>query len=252
MSINLTDFKDIYKDINDDFFARLKDLQESTQMEDESLAKIASNGYASGMATSVEVLKALKQNALVDAQIESETKRALDIASSTSVRDIQSTKDLLVKDEEINIRKENIYTIIAKRKREQGVTESNGTLTYTNDLSSHIENQIDLLKKQVLKVEGDTTYTQHQTSNMDMQVRHNVIIQAMDKAATYNMGIGNAGLIPTAAMHTNFFVQNKALMADAGIKFATDGTTSFTPDNSTSSITLGTFNVDVGTPAKLA
>jgi len=134
-------------------------------------------------------------------------------------KDTESEKTDLVKND-AKLKKQQTYTVVAKRKREQGATvDDTGNISYTTDKSSHIEKQIELLGEQIDKVEADRKYVKAQKTNMDKQVRHNAIIQAMDKAEGYNMGIGSAGLIPDQAMHTNFFIQNKALMLEAGVEF---------------------------------
>ncbi len=260
MAIDTADLKALYKMFNDEAFTQLKTFQQEAQMEDEHLSTVLGEVVKASISGSIGAYEAYNKKGLILAQITSEGKRAADIASTTSVRDAQSTKDLAVKtaqitsegkraavmEEDANIKKQTAYTIIAKRKREQGVVESSGTLSYSNDKTSQIENQIELLKKQASKVTADTGFVGKQGTNMDMQVRHNCIIQAMDAAQGYNMGIGNAGLIPSQSMHTNFFVQNKALMLNAGVSFSGNDAR-FTPDGTTQSVTLGTYSVDVGT-----
>lgn len=219
MAVNNDDLKSIFKMFNDETFAQLKVFQADTQMEDEHLATVLGETIRGAMGSSVGALEVYKK--------------------------------LEVMDKDKEIKTQTAYTIIAKRKREQGATVAqDGTITYTADKSSQIENQIELLKKQALKVIADTTFVGKQGANMDLQVRHNCIIQAMDAAQGYNMGIGNAGLIPSQDMHTNFFVQNKALMCNAGVDFSATGEASFTPDGADASIVLGTFKVDVTAPAE--
>jgi len=111
---------------------------------------------------------------------------------------------------DIENKTEQKYTVIAKRKRELGATtDKNGKISYTKDKSSLIEKQIEYQGSQ-------TTYIGKQGTNLDKQVKQNCLIQAMDKLEGYNMGIGNAGLIPNSTMHTNFFSIAKTLVEEGG------------------------------------
>lgn len=220
MSEDQQQLKDLFNMFGDELKTLVTTIHEDTNMEDEHFATVVSNGIVGAMDSSVKALQVIKTNALVDQQIESEKNRTTFI------------------NEDIELKKEQKYTVIAKRKREQGATvNEDGTITYSNDGTSQIEKQIALLEKQAEKVVKDIWFTDKQGINMDKQVIHNCIIQAMDKAEGYNMGIGNAGLIPSQAMHTNFFIQNKALLIEAGIEFTENG------EAKLGDIVLGTFNI---------
>jgi predicted HNH restriction endonuclease len=233
MAIDTSDLKIIFNMFSEELKTLVTQIQTETNMEDEHFSSIVSQGIASAMDSSVRALQVYKSNELIDEQIDSQKERTTLIKEQT---DTETQKAKLVEQDK-NLRLEQIYTIKAKRKREQGATvDSDGVITYASDKSSQVENQIELLKKQTLKVIKDTTYIEKQGTNMDKQVKQNCIIQAMDKAEGYNMGIGNAGLIPSQDMHTNFFVQNKALMLEGGVTF--DGNIAKLGD-----VTLGTFNI---------
>ncbi|MFW9625373.1 MAG: hypothetical protein ACMV1K_01410 [Sulfurospirillum sp.] len=219
MSIDTTDLKTLYKLFNDDAFTKLQEFQKEIQIEDEYLATVLGATVQASISGSINALELYKRMELMDEDKENKIQTNL--------------------------------TLVAKRVRELGATVgTDGELVYSSDMSSYIENQIDLVKKQILKVAQDTTFVIKQGANMDLQVRHNCIIQGMDAAQGYNLGIGNAGLIPSQDMHTNFFIQNKALMLNAGISFDENGLATLKPDNKDTVINLGTYKVDVTMPTE--
>jgi len=97
MAIQIIDLSSVYDEFLKKGLDQLKELQKDTEMEDEQLANTASNIIVGAMQNSVSALEALKRVELLDLQKETEAKKALDIASSTSVRDAQSKQDLLNK-----------------------------------------------------------------------------------------------------------------------------------------------------------
>lgn len=219
MTIDTTNLQRLYKLFNDEAFSKLQEFQREIQMEDEHLATVLGETIRASITGCVSALELYKR--------------------------------IEVMDEDKEQKKQTTLTIIAKRVREQGaMIGEDGALLYSTDMSSYMENQIELLKKQILKVVEDTGFVVKQGKNMELQVRHNCIIQGMDASQGYNMGIGNAGLIPSQDMHTNFFIQNKALMLNAGIVFDANGLASFTPDNQQNVIELGTYKVDVTMPTE--
>jgi hypothetical protein len=123
--------------------------------------------------------------------------------------DTESEKKALVTADK-NLKKHQMYSVIAQRKRQQGATvDDNGNITYTSDNSS-------LIEKQITKVQADKEFVTTQKTEMEKQVKHNAIIKGMDSMSDYVMGIGNAGLKPSQAMHTNFFAGHKILFLEAG------------------------------------
>ncbi len=203
MAIDTTDLSTINKLFNTNLVEALTSLQENTQMEDEHFATVAGAGFQSAMDNSVRAIGTFKHNELITKQVVTETNKALLVVADTGVKVSQK------------------FSIDADvvRKDNQAVKQNL------------------LLDKQALKVVQDTVFSLKQGVNMDKQVQQNCIIQAMDKAEGYNMGIGTAGLIPSQDMHTNFFIQNKALMLHGGITFNENGEAVY--DN----IVLGTYNV---------
>ncbi|MDQ7044720.1 MAG: hypothetical protein Q9M32_02235 [Sulfurimonas sp.] len=82
---------------------KLEELQAETGMEDEYLAVASAKIIDGAMVNAVNAISVLKKNALIDKQIDTEDKKALDIVSTTTVRNAQSSKDLLVKAEQIKM-----------------------------------------------------------------------------------------------------------------------------------------------------
>lgn len=203
MAVDNTDLKSIFSMFTDELFTKVKDLQADTQMEDEHLATIVSEGVKSAMDSSVKALQVYKTNSLIDKQTLTEVQKALLVTADASVKNAQK----------ISIEAD-------KTRKDTQATKQNA-----------------LLDKQALKVAADITFVGKQGTNMDKQVKQNCIIQAMDKAEGYNQGIGQAGLIPSQDMHTNFFIQNKALMLEGGVVFSATGKATL------NGIVLGTYNV---------
>ena len=83
--------------------AKLTTLYKDTNMEDEAFATISGAAITSAMNSSVNAHDSLKRGQLIDKQIATEAKKTLDIVSLTAVRDAQSDKDLLVKQEQIDM-----------------------------------------------------------------------------------------------------------------------------------------------------
>ncbi|MGB3988525.1 MAG: hypothetical protein WBK67_02410 [Minisyncoccales bacterium] len=103
MAVDTTDLSAIYEEFLTKGISKLTDLQNDTQMEDEHLATAAAAIISAAMENSTRTLQTLKSNQLIDAQIETEKKKTLDIVSTTAVRDAQSAKDLLLKQEQIEM-----------------------------------------------------------------------------------------------------------------------------------------------------
>ena len=103
MGLDLTDLKSLYDDFLTKGIERLAKLQETTQMEDEFLATASSNVIVGAMTNSIQALETLKRSQLIDKQIDTEIKKALDVASSTSVRDAQSSQDILNKAAQVTL-----------------------------------------------------------------------------------------------------------------------------------------------------
>ena len=103
MAIDMTDLTTLYDNFLTKGLDKLLKLQAETQMEDEFLAPASSKIIIGAMQNSTQAYETLKRGLLLDRQATTEEKKALDIASSTTVRDEQSAKDLLVKDEQISL-----------------------------------------------------------------------------------------------------------------------------------------------------
>ncbi len=149
----------------------------------------------------------------------------------------ETEKKLLVTADK-NLKVHQMYSVIAQRKRHQGCTVTDaGVFTYTSDGTS-------LIEKQILKVEADKNFVTTQKTEMEKQVKQNAIIKGMDSMSDYVMGIGNAGLKPSQAMHTNFFAGHKILFLEAGAIIDNAGAVSYKIGDITYQI--ATFDTNAG------
>jgi len=97
MAIVTTDLETIYNEFLTKGIEQLAQLQKDTQMEDEQFASASSSVIIGAMANSAKALEVLKRNELMDKQIQTEVNKALDVISSTAVRDAQSAQDIINK-----------------------------------------------------------------------------------------------------------------------------------------------------------
>ena len=97
MAIVIADLSTIYDNFLQKGLNALTQLQKDTEMEDEQLASASSNIIIGAMQNSVGALETLKRVELLELQKDTEVKKALDIVSTTAVRDAQSEQDLLNK-----------------------------------------------------------------------------------------------------------------------------------------------------------
>ncbi|PID47318.1 MAG: hypothetical protein CR967_04585, partial [Proteobacteria bacterium] len=121
--------------------------------------------------------------------------------------------------EEKSVKREQKYTIIAKRKTEQGVTSADKWgINYMGNQCGYKDGaQTMLLCKQKEKVSKDIEYTNTQKTKLEEQVRHNALIQAADKQADYILGLGQGGLMPKAIQHANFYSTLNHLTSEVGL-----------------------------------
>ncbi|MBE0498578.1 MAG: hypothetical protein IBX43_04975 [Campylobacterales bacterium] len=112
MPVPTTDIETIIDNISDKMFTRIKTLQEDTQMEDEHFATVVSTAITGSIDAAIRIVELNKRNELVDKQIATETNKALDIISTTAVRNAQSAQDILVKAAQVTqITEEKNYTM---------------------------------------------------------------------------------------------------------------------------------------------
>ena len=219
MAIDITDLSSIYEDFLTKGISKLRDLQNETQMEDENLATAAAAIISAAMENSTRTLQALKSNQLIDAQIATETNKALDIISTTAVRDAQSAKDLLLKQEQIEM------SVL------QQVTETNKALDIISTTAVRNSNsnadiinktkQGALLDKQVLKLISDTLFVEKQTLELGRSVEFNNNIKALDSYADMIGTMGAGGLVISTDMWTTLFEMISELNANGSIPTST-------------------------------
>lgn len=97
MAIDITDLSLIYDTFLTKSTDKLANLQTATQMEDEHFAGAVSTVIAAAMENSIRSLQVIKTNQLLDAQIATELNKAIDVASTTAVRNSNSNADIINK-----------------------------------------------------------------------------------------------------------------------------------------------------------
>jgi hypothetical protein len=204
----------------DNFLAKgkttLLELIQTGDMSGEEQAGVISKLLSDSMANSLNAIKLSAELELTDSRKKTEDKKALLVVADTELKKHQK------------------YSVIAQRKRQQGCTVSDaGVFTYTSDNSS-------LIEKQITKVGKDAEFVNTQKEEMAKQVKHNAIIKGMESMSDYVMGIGNAGLKPSQAMHTNFFAGGKILFLEAGAKIDSAGAVTYDINGTTQ--TIATFD----------
>jgi hypothetical protein len=222
----------------------LIELFNAGNMSGEEQANVISTLLDSAMRNSLSAIELGSKLELLDKQV-------VDIESSIKVREEQSTQDLLNKqaqkilldkqqltetkkatlvEADTELKKHQRYSVIAQRKRQQGVgVDDDGNITYDSDGFS-------LVEKQIAKVQADKEFVDTQKTEMEKQVKHNAIIKGMSSMSDYVMGIGNAGLQPSQAMHTNFFSGHKILFLEAGASIDSSGNVTYKIGDTTHTI----------------
>ena len=200
-----------------------------TNMEDEHFATVASNVIASAMETSVNAYVSLKKSGLIDQQIAmsvaqeaTELNKALDIASSTAVRNAQSEKDLEIKSKDMLLKDQQIAMSVAQEATELNKALDIASSTAVRDAQSgqdllNKEAQRQLLLKQALKLAADTLFTARQTFELSRSVEFNNQIKALDSYADMIGTMGAGGLVISGDMWDTFFALIKSLN-DATVK----------------------------------
>ncbi|MCX6076005.1 MAG: hypothetical protein NTW78_03870 [Campylobacterales bacterium] len=122
MSLDLTDLKEIYTEFLKSSKDALLEVQAQTQMEDEFLATAVATIISSCMTNSIQAIDVLTGVSIKNAQSEKDLKdseislrnaQITESIASTAIKNVQSTKDLLVKDSEISLRNAQITESIA-------------------------------------------------------------------------------------------------------------------------------------------
>ena len=137
MAITTTDLSIIYDEFLTKGLDNLKSLQKETQMEDEQIAAASASIIAAAMRESIGALEVLKRIEILDLQKVTETNKALDIASSTAVRDAQSDQDLknkaaqkiLIDNQVLKLQKDTAF--VDEQRTQLGLS-----VTYNNKIKS--------------------------------------------------------------------------------------------------------------------
>ena len=103
MSTVTTALSTIYDEFLTKGLEKLHELQKETEMENEFLATASSNIIVGAMQNSTQAYESLKRGLLIDKQIVTETNKALDIVSTTTVRNAHSTQDILNKQKQVEL-----------------------------------------------------------------------------------------------------------------------------------------------------
>ncbi|MDT8337578.1 MAG: hypothetical protein RQ763_00120 [Sulfurimonas sp.] len=258
MAIDTEDLSTIYDTFLSKSLKELNDTQASMQMEDEHFSAIMSEIIKSSMENSVRAYQAINANALVQAQIATELKKALDIVSTTTVRDLQNAKDLLLKDEQISmltaqqatelkkaldivstttvrdlqnakdllLKDEQISMLTAQQATElkKALDIVSTTAVRNANSAADIINKTKqgvLLDKQALKLIVDTLFVEKQTLELGRSVEFNNNIKALDSYADMVGTMGAGGLVISSDMWTTLFAMINALNTNATVPTST-------------------------------
>jgi len=197
MAIDLTEIKDIYDDFLVKGMEELKKLQEATQMEDEHLATAASSIIAGAMENSIRALQTIKQSLLLDEQIETEIAKTLDVKSTTSVREAQHAKDMLIKDQQElseKIKNGGLYYAYTY--------DANGVVL-TKTLQAGTTKSI--YEYQTDKMLADTNFVKEQKLQLGYSVTYNNRLKVAENYGDMIGNLGLGGLNISSAMWTTYF-----------------------------------------------
>ena len=210
MAIVITDLSTVYDEFLDKGLAELKQLQKDTEMEDEQLASAASNVIIGAMQNSVGALETLKRVELLELQKDTEAKKALDIVSTTAVRDAQSEQDLLNKASE-KARIDEQTALITK----QVDSETNKALdiassTAVRDAQSAKDllvkdEQIAMSQVQQAKSTADTAFVTEQKTQLGYSVIYNNRLKTLKNYSDTLSNIGLGGFVIPSSMWSTYF-----------------------------------------------
>ncbi|MDQ7067740.1 MAG: hypothetical protein Q9M40_07095 [Sulfurimonas sp.] len=182
---------------------KLEELQAKTGMEDEYLAVASAKIIDGAMVNAVNAISVLKKNALIDKQIDTEDKKALDIVSTTTVRNAQSSKDLLVKAEQIKM------SVKQQATEDKKALDIVSTTTVRNAQSSKDllvkAEQIKMSVKQQAKVHADTLFTDEQRLQLGISVTYNNRLKVFQDYGDTLGNIGLGGFVIPSSMWTTYF-----------------------------------------------
>ena len=153
-----------------------------------------------------------KQAADIGKSTELKTAQINSMVKEDTIKEAQSTKDLLIKDKQaarldkeialLDAQEDEMQESVTDRKQKRPVEVANLTKQGT------------LIDGQVSKLEEDKLYVIAQKTSMIEQVGHNKIIKAMDSMGDMIGTLGAGGLIPSSAMFGVYFRLNKLLSGE--------------------------------------
>ena len=228
MAIDTTDLESIYDTFLTKTTDKLKSIYDETNMEDEHYAQALGVVITGAMENSVRSMDVVKRGELVDKQVITEEKKALDIVSSTSVRDAQSTQDLLNKASEKS-RIDAQTTLIGKQEiteEKKALDIENSTTLKTNASVQDILNkqkQVELFAQQIFKSQADEAFVNEQKLQLIASVSWNNKIKALSSYADMIGTIGAAGLTVKAPQWTLFFDMIHSLIEASDTYYADIG-----------------------------
>lgn len=236
-----SDLKNLFQMFSTELKTTIQDVQSISHLEQEHFATIVSEGIVGAMNSSVNALRVLKANkemilnneldrVLKDAQIETEKKRALDIASQTAVRDAQSEKDLLLKDAQIETENKNQAI---KDQQELAEKIKNGGIHY--NYTYYVEGDAEVTAgtkeigdiksktiatgdaKSIYEIDKETKiaqigYTKAQEDALYQQLEDNRKIKVMNNVSSTYGTMGAGGLTVSSEAWTFYFQIAKNLI----------------------------------------
>ena len=203
-----------YIDTISNIASSLESMSISEEKKSEMLVSLNSNLAVSTISKTMDQAtvicdKASKinlENTLLQKQIDN-------IANEIETRTSSNTKDLLIKDKQVERLDKEILLLDAQ---EDEIQESILDRQQKRPVEvANLTKQGTLIDGQIAKMTEDKLYVIAQKTSMIEQVSHNKIIKAMDSMADMIGTLGAGGLVPNSTMFGVYFRLNKLLTGEA-------------------------------------
>ena len=203
-----------YIDTISNIASSLESMSISEEKKSEMLVSLNSNLAVSTISKTMDQAtvicdKASKinlENTLLQKQIDN-------IANEIETRTSSNTKDLLIKDKQVERLDKEILLLDAQ---EDEMQESILDRQQKRPVEvANLTKQGTLIDGQIAKMTEDKLYVIAQKTSMIEQVSHNKIIKAMDSMADMIGTLGAGGLVPNSTMFGVYFRLNKLLTGEA-------------------------------------
>lgn len=203
-----------YIDTISNIASSLESMSISEEKKSEMLVSLNSNLAVSTISKTMDQAtvicdKASKinlENTLLQKQIDN-------IANEIETRTSSNTKDLLIKDKQVERLDKEILLLDAQEdEMQQSILDRQQKRPVE---VANLTKQGTLIDGQIAKMTEDKLYVIAQKTSMIEQVSHNKIIKAMDSMADMIGTLGAGGLVPNSTMFGVYFRLNKLLTGEA-------------------------------------